>query len=246
MQRWISFGASEIGPSHITTGMPNQDSWAAFHHNGCDVLVVSDGLGSKSFSEFGSSMACHAINRVVWQSLLEKKELNLNDAFGRASFLNDVRDAWLEGIAPLSAQNASATCLFAFNCSNGMIWIGMLGDGLAAAVLTDGSIKLLQDAKDEGFSNMTQSLSEKTEPHDWKIAGVPEERCKAVLLCTDGVADDLVDSEGFVSGFVDAFCALPVITASSRAADMLIDWPTPKHSDDKTIACLFKRGYQDE
>ena len=76
--------------------------------------------------------------------------------------------------------------------------------------------------------------------------GIPESRCKAVLLCTDGVADDLIDLEGFTRDSVDAFCKLPVITASSEVANMLIDWPTPKHSDDKTLACLFAREYEDE
>lgn len=246
MQRWLSFGASEIGPAHITTGKPNQDSWASFHHAGCDVLVVSDGLGSKDFSEFGSAMACRAVDSAVWLAELGGKPISLKDASQRASFLNGVRDIWLEGISPLTPKNASATCLFAFRGGDGILWLGMLGDGCAAVVLNDGTAKLLQDIKDESFSNMTQSLSERTEPDDWKVLGVPESKCKAALLCTDGVADDLVDPEGFVSGFVEAFCSLPVITASEKVADMLIDWPTPKHSDDKTIACLFKREYQDE
>lgn len=246
MQRWMSFGASEIGPAHITTGKPNQDSWAAYHHGTCDVLVVSDGMGSKDFSEFGSAMACRAIDQVVCQTLVATGSVSLKDSGLREEFLGDVRAAWLEGIVPLTSNNASATCLFAFRAGDGVIWVGMLGDGLAAAVLNDGSARLLEDVKDESFSNMTNSLSERTRPEDWKIMGVPESRCKAVLLCTDGVADDLVDSEGFACGIVDSFCKLPCVVASSDVADMLIDWPTPKHSDDKTIACLFKREYPNE
>ena len=76
--------------------------------------------------------------------------------------------------------------------------------------------------------------------------GVVEEECKAVLLCTDGIADDLIDIEGFASNLVEDFCNLPVTTAASEAMSMLLDWPTPKHSDDKTLACLFVREYEDE
>lgn len=246
MQRWVSFGASEIGPAHIRTGKPNQDSWAAFHHSGCDVLVVSDGMGSKDFSEFGSAMACKAVDQAVCMAMLKNGTASLNEPSLRSNFLDAIRDAWLDGIVPLTPQNASATCLFAFRAGDGNVWIGMLGDGLAAAVLNDGSAKLLQDVKDDSFSNMTNSLSERTKASDWKIAGFPEKLCKAVLLCTDGIADDLVDPDGFVKGAVQAFCGLPIITASSETADMLVDWPTPKHSDDKTMACLFKREYQDE
>lgn len=245
MRRWISFGASEIGPDHIVTGKPNQDSWAAFHHFNSDVLVVSDGVGSKDFSEFGSAVACNAVDYAVWSSVLSGSSLDLNDASIRERFLNRIRDKWISDILPLSCEQASATCLFAFRY-DGMIWIGMLGDGCAACVLKDGTPKLLQDIEDESFSNMTNSLSEYVKPTDWKIMGMPERSCKAVLLCTDGVADDLADPEGFVASYVESVFDLPVISAASNASDMLIDWPTPKHSDDKTIACLVRRDYDDE
>lgn len=246
MQRWLSFGASEIGPAHIKTGTPNQDSWASFHHSGYDVLVVSDGMGSKAFSEFGSAMACKAVDQAVCHFLLEFQRVDLKGQDDRYAFLDRIRDYWVDGIAPLTAKEASATCLFAVRAGDGTVWVGMLGDGLAAAVLENGSARLLQDVKDESFSNVTTALSETTKASDWKVMGIPERQCKAVLLCTDGVADDLVDAEGFVCGAVEALCVLPAITASSETSDMLIDWPTPKHSDDKTMACLYKREYQDE
>ena len=107
-------------------------------------------------------------------------------------------------------------------------------------------MELLQDGKEDSFSNMTQSLSESTEASDWKIVGVDEGRCKAVLLCTDGIADDLIDIEGFVRSLVDDYCNLPAATASSEVMSMLLDWPTPKHGDDKTLECLFVREYEDE
>ena len=127
-----------------------------------------------------------------------------------------------------------------------MIWIALLGDGCAAAVMRDGSVELLRDGKEDIFSNMTQSLTERTEASDWTIVGVDESECKAVLLCTDGIADDLIDIEGFASNLVEDFCNLPVTTAASEAMSMLLDWPTPKHSDDKTLACLFAREYEGE
>ncbi len=245
MQRWISFGASEIGPAHIKTGKPNQDSWAAFHHFNCDVLAVSDGMGSKDFSEFGSAAACKAVDYAVCSSMLSGPSLDLQDPLIRELFLDNIRDKWAEDILPLTAKQASATCLFALHAS-GNVWLGMLGDGCVACVLVDGTIRLLQESKDDSFSNVTKSLSESVTPDDWQIMGVSEKRCKAVLLCTDGIADDLVDPKGFVAGYIDSVFDMPVVSAAGDAANMLIDWPTPKHSDDKTIACLIRRDYADE
>ena len=70
-----------------------------------------------------------------------------------------------------------------------------------------------------------------------------ESKCKAILLFTDGISDDIVDTEGFARSFVDYCCSLPVSATTVEVMSMLSDWPTPKHSDDKTIACLFKKDY---
>jgi hypothetical protein len=60
------------------------------------------------------------------------------------------------------------------------------------------------------------------------------------------VADDLADVNCFVKGFSDAHRSLASVSAARRAREMLENWPTPKHSDDKTIACLFREGVADE
>ena len=93
---------------------------------------------------------------------------------------------------------------------------------------------------------MTESLRRETKASDWKVRELSEESCTAALLCTDGVADDLIDVEGFVSAFINSCSGLSMVTAASNTADMLTDWPTPKHSDDKTLACMVKREYCDE
>lgn len=245
MQQWCSFGASEIGPAHISTGMPNQDSWASFHHSGYDLLVVSDGLGSKEFSSIGSACVCRAVDYSVC-ACLQEGCFDIENPDLRESFFDRVRDTWLSLIAPLTPDNASATCLFFLRYGDGKVWLGMLGDGCAAAVLANGTTVVLAEGKDESFSNMTESLRRETRASDWKIQGFSEESCVAALLCTDGVADDLVDMEGFARAFTDSCGGLSTVTAASNTADMLIDWPTPKHSDDKTLACMLKREYCDE
>ena len=246
MLRWLSFGASEIGPAHIRTKKPNQDSWASFHHANCDVVVVSDGIGSKEYSEFGSSMACRAVDQAVCSTMLSQGELALDRPANSTAFFDLVHEAWVNGISPLSPNDASATCLFVVRENDENIWLGMLGDGLIAAVLNDGSVKTLHDSKNDSFSNITDSLAEQTPISSWKTMLIPVKDCRAVVLCTDGISDDLIDPEGFVRDYVEAFCDLPTVVATSSSADMLVDWPTPKHSDDKTIACLFRREYPDD
>ena len=121
--------------------------------------------------------------------------------------------------------------------------MGLLGDGCAAAVKQDGTVKSLTDDKTAGFSNMTNALTPATSEDQWSLLEVPESECEAIVLCTDGVSDDLEDIDGFVAGFVAAHRGLgPSDGISSGAARCSKSWPVPKHSDDKTIACLAPSG----
>ena len=81
---------------------------------------------------------------------------------------------------------------------------------------------------------MTNALTPATSEDQWSLLEVPESECEAVVLCTDGVSDDLEDIDGFMAGFVSAHRGLAQATASRQARQMLEEWPVPKHSDDKT------------
>lgn len=234
-----SIGASVRGPGHISTAKPNQDAWAAFHHTWGDGVVVSDGLGSKSFSNFGSAAACFAVIFAI-NACRDKAKFDGN-------FLFDViKSYWLTLIAPLHARECAATCLFAFHLGDGEIHMGMLGDGLAAAVMANGEIKQLSEDKALGFSNITVALSPNVAGKDWQYLSLKEEECIAILLCTDGVSDDLDDADGFVKSFIEAHHRRPVVSANRSIRTILENWPTPKHSDDKTIACLCREEIMDD
>jgi serine/threonine protein phosphatase PrpC len=236
---WRSFGASVIGPGHVAAGLPNQDAWASFHHVWGDGIVVSDGLGSKPFSDFGSRAACLAVARAV-HSGSGKPDLD------RSMLSDRITRKWISLLAPLTPRDCAATCLFAFRLNDGVVHMGMLGDGLVAVVRGDGTIASLSDDKSEGFSNMTDTLSPDVTVRDWRWLSMPEEDCQSIVLCTDGVSDDLSDATGFVKEFSEAHRCLASVSAARRAREALQKWPTPKHSDDKTIACLFWEEVADE
>lgn len=233
MTLWKSFGASVRGPGHITTGTTNQDAWGSFHHAWGDGIVVSDGLGSKPFSNFGSDAACLAVKYAA-RACRDKSEMDHDLLFQR------ITSNWLTLVRPLTPRDCAATCLFAFRLGNGVIHLGMLGDGLVAVVRSNGSVVSLSEDKSQGFSNITAALSPNVCAKDWRHALLPEEDCAAILLCTDGVADDLEDVDGFVRGVIEAHRPLAALSANRRIHEMLENWPTPKHSDDKTIACLCR------
>ena len=154
MTLWKSFGASVRGPSHITEGLPNQDAWMSFHHTWGDGIVVSDGVGSKPFSNFGSDAACLAVGCAALacriKAEISQVEINRDYLFER------IQHYWLSNISPLEPRDCSATCLFAFRFGDGLIHLGMLGDGLVAALKPDGSVVSLTEDKGYGFLTKTR------------------------------------------------------------------------------------------
>ena len=236
---WRSFGASVIGPGHAAARMPNQDAWASFHHVWGDGIVVSDGLGSKPFSDFGSRAACLAAARAVHSC---SRTHNMD----RSVLSDRIKSKWISLLAPLTPRDCAATCLFAFRLNDGVVHMGMLGDGLLAAVRADGTVASLSDDKSEGFSNMTAALSPDVTAEDWRWLSMSDEECQSIVLCTDGVSDDLTDVTGFAKEFCKAHRCLSSVSAARWTRETLEKWPTPKHSDDKTIACLFREEVVDE
>jgi len=243
MTLWKSFGASVRGPGHITEGLPNQDAWMSFHRAWGDGIVVSDGVGSKPFSNFGSAAACLAVGCAALACRIKAEIAQAK--IGRDFLFERIQHYWLSNISPLEPRDCSATCLFAFRFGDGLIHLGMLGDGLVAVLKSDSSIVSLTEVKGHSFSNITTALSPNVSPNEWRYFSLPEEDCIALLLCTDGVADDLEDVDGFVSGFIEAHYTIAQISANRRIREMLVKWPTPMHSDDKTIVCLFREDVPD-
>lgn len=236
---WRSFGASVIGPGHVSAGTPNQDAWASFHRRWGDGIVVSDGLGSRPFSDFGSRAACLAVACAV-HSLRGVPDID-------PSALSDrIKRKWISLLPPVSSRDCAATCLFAFRLDSGVVHMGMLGDGLLAVVRADGTVASLSDDKSDGFSNTTTALSPDVAAQDWRWLSLPEEDCQSIFLCTDGVSDDLSNAPTFVRELCETHQVLSSVSAARRIREMLEKWPTPKHRDDKTVACMSRVEVHDE
>ncbi|MDD7984710.1 PP2C family serine/threonine-protein phosphatase [Lentisphaera marina] len=235
-QLWSSWGASVIGPLHVKSGVANQDSWMARRYKWGNVVVVSDGLGSKKHSDHGSKAACLAVFEAA-KSYQNTPDANITD------ILRMIHANWLVKIAPYSSSDCSATCLFCIQIEN-MITLGRLGDGMIAALgETDGSYLILSDNKQDSFSNFTNSLQQEFKPEQWEIETIESAACNAVVLCTDGISDDLLP-EKQMSFAQELYSSYADLKSAERMKDLkrwLKAWPVPGHSDDKTIACLCKK-----
>lgn len=233
MNRWQCIGASVIGPAHIRNNLPNQDAWLYHHEENCDCAVVADGLGSKHKSDLAAAGICKAVvSAADWQRQKAETQFNPEAFILKAMMFFD------EEVKGLSRKDCATTCLICLRLKD-KIYLAMLGDGLLAALLKSGEIIRLEDDKSESFSNMVSALVPDIIETDWLFRELSEADCKAVILCTDGVSDDLADINGFITEFVETIAFLPKEAAEHDIQKMLESWPVLRHSDDKTIVCFF-------
>ena len=165
MTGWRSFGASVRGPGHVASGLPNQDAWSRTLRSWGEVVVVSDGVGSRPNAEYGSRAACRAVPRAVQ-----------HDRGNTRASLRDIKAHWLEFVAPFDPRDCAATCLYVLRPVSGPITIGVLGDGLAVVTRTDGGIEYVEHSKADSFANITVALSAATREDEWRVAEIDQER----------------------------------------------------------------------
>jgi len=234
---WASWGASVIGPSHLRLGLPNQDAWSAWHYCWGDVAVVSDGLGSCEHSQVGSRAACRAVSEAARFCQRHCRESHVD-------MTHLIQELWQMMITPFSPAQCSATCMFVVNVSDAEVHLGQLGDGMLAACRSDGGIDLLVEEKDDSFSNITVGLGSSYASDQWRTLTLPQADYCAFVLCTDGVSDDLLPEglSAFAGEVQRHYRQMPGRQRSRDLRRWLRDWPVPGHTDDKTIACLYRGG----
>lgn len=229
----VRFGASVAGPAHRALRRLNEDQWLSASGAFGSLVVVSDGLGSRSHARHGARKACVATLRAVraWHN---DGKRSLDDLVDR------IEPIWLEEIAPFDRSDCAATCLLALAHVDGKAYVAALGDGMAA-VRMRGAIERVEHLRGSGFSNETQSLGS---------GGVWAKRCfecseiDIAVLASDGVSDDLRPDRlaDFVAWLKDEIAVLQPVARWRSLQRELTGWPTPRHLDDKTIAVLVWRS----
>lgn len=238
-RRWQYFGASVRGPAHIQASLPNQDAWLGARLRTGAAVVVCDGLGSRRHSRHGATEACRAAIMAtrIWRKAAPPAPFK--------TLIPLIHAIWSLRVQPFDEHDCATTCLLAVADDDGSLHVAQLGDGLAL-VGDAGGVRVVGRVRD-GFGNETTGLGIATRLSEWETyEGVPEESGSAVLLTTDGIADDLLPDRlhEFLRFIRAAFCPLPAPERWRLLAKELRNWPTPHHSDDKTLALLWSQSQE--
>ena len=234
---WRGFSGTEIGPFHQRLGLPNQDACHLELDNELVLIAVSDGLGSKPLSHIGSQAVCRAVVRVArhYMSALVIEPLLVIELF---------HSFWLEELNGADVGQCGCTALFAIVLGDNT-FIAQVGDGdccIITSAQDEQQIYFLTDKDDGLFANQTHSLGKKNQIGQWNFCLQPTAELEACFLVTDGIADDLASEHriDFYRELLNQYRLLSDIEVTLDVKHWISDWPVTGHSDDKTIAALYR------
>jgi serine/threonine protein phosphatase PrpC len=200
------------------------------------VLIVADGLGSAKNSDYGAKKAVIAVEKAVnqWRKL-EKKEIKV--------LIQLIHFYWnlLIGDSDFEKKDCLTTCLFAYiDKTSKRILLGQLGDGL---LLIKSKGETVHVKSDEDY-NYTKSLGISKSYSDWNIKFIDYDTDNFTLLVTtDGISEDLVEKkeDEFAEAIIQKMTELKFNNRNNYLKQLLENWPTKFHSDDKTICIAWEK-----
>jgi serine/threonine protein phosphatase PrpC len=230
------------GQGHQTKRLPNQDfatGWLGDHQYG---IAVGDGLGSCRLSHLGSKQAVYTVKQMFTQRRLFQDEEAIS-----AGLVSNWRKEILQQSNGL--KSFDSTMLFASLEEDGLI-VGKLGDGMIQWKL--GSTVKGELVDDEHlFGNLTHSLAMRHSEKYFMMEKIPLQFSSipiGILLTTDGISSDLKPE--IRSSLVDVLTN-QIITSGpdsvfAELKEWIVNWLTPMHTDDRTIAFMAIWDKEDE
>ena len=223
-----SGGVSVKGKLHAR----NQDSFWCSAGGNEGAVAVSDGLGSKKTSEYGSQTFCRCI-KDIWNVPPDEFNAAMADP---QKLCGEINELWLSNLEKdgNSPESCCATALFAF-ARSGLLTMAAAGDGFIAA-FADGNVELLMDDKEDRFANETDCLCPQPEDTVWRIKQFRYTTLQAIIACTDGIeinpphADTL---KQFTEDLYSSYAPMEPDAVLDDIREWISQWPG---SDDKTIA----------
>ncbi|WP_158527405.1 PP2C family serine/threonine-protein phosphatase [Pelagibaculum spongiae] len=224
--------ASVVGPGHLQSGLPNQDTVQVRNGRKQWVAVVSDGMGSKPHAALGSKMACRAAHQVIKES-----DFTISDR----ELVQNLYRRWLLLLGEINPRDAVATILIAWGCADGKCRLLQLGDGVALFT-HGGTTRILDSRNQQAFLNETTGLGISKKMSDWSCAHTDLFKLgDHVILMTDGISDDIEDFDQFAPDLISSLTSKGSRYSKCWLKKQLTEWPTPFHTDDKTIAVVSRR-----
>lgn len=210
----------------------NQDSFICKSVTNGYILALSDGMGSKLFSQFGSKAICEILKQEF-----ENESMPLNQ-LEWISFLKKCHKKWIDNLKEYDITQCYATMLVLLVQDN-CLKAARLGDGFLS-ILVDGVNHILMDHKAEYFANETDCLMAEFDDKHLEVLELVFDRFSGAVACSDGIEIGVMQEEEirlFTNDFIYEYAKLPADEGIKDIGRWVYFWPG---MDDKTIAYMIE------
>ena len=210
LQKWKMCGVAVQGKDHIDAGVVCQDNVAAASWNGVHAIALSDGGGSRKFSQIGSEFSTKAAVALLVEKFDDfYARMDRIAAGGKeaASLLLALRLEILDAVlAALRAQVTAERSLLDFGCTlqfaavkNGRYIAGHVGDGVMAALYQRGlsrRVEVLSHPENGEGPNVTFFVTDHNAKDHLRLSHGECHQLEGILMMSDGPEELLYSTAG--------------------------------------------------
>lgn len=200
IQKWKQCGVRAQGKDHIAAGVTCQDNVAAQSENGVHAIALSDGGGSRKYSEIGSEYATKAACKLLCERFdTFYSRLDDIDAAGAhaqkllLSLRLEILDVILDA---LRAQVTAERSLRDFGCTlqfaavkDGRYLVGHVGDGVIAGLFQTGlsrRVQVLSHPENGDSPNVTFFVTDHDARDHLRLSHGECRQLEGILMMSDG------------------------------------------------------------
>ncbi len=211
IQKWKQCGTRAQGKDHINAGVVCQDNVAAAEKNGVHAVALSDGGGSRKYSEIGSACSTATACRLLTERFDEYydrlDEIDAAPAEERERLLLALRLEIIDVILnALRAEVTAEKTLRDFGCTlqfaavkDGRYLVGHIGDGVIAGLFQCGlsrRVQVLSHPENGGAPNVTFFVTDHDAKDHLRFSHGECRQLEGILMMSDGPEEVLYSPEG--------------------------------------------------
>lgn len=210
LQSWKQCGTAVQGKDHINAGVVCQDNVASACKNGVHAIALSDGGGSRKFSEVGSEYSTRAVCALLVEKFDDFYARQQQIAEGgpkadkllmrlRLEILDTVLDALRTQVTPERALPDFGCTLQFAAVKDGRYIVGHVGDGVIAALYQRGlarRVEVLSHPENGGGPNITFFITDHDAKDHLRLQHGECHQLEGILMMSDGPEEVLYNATG--------------------------------------------------
>ncbi len=242
-------GASVQGKMHQRNKTSRQDAFSIRCGKRWMAVAVSDGLGSRPKSHYGSSYAVHTLCSSLLRFIPKSQQTGISEESIQSAFY-ETHSGLVNFASEYACEVGDLHCTLLgmiLDSQTGKAVLGQVGDGLLMGLTNDGEAVPLIDAPVPDQPGATYTVTQENWQKHFRPQVLSTEVFRTFYLMTDGVADDCQYGpppdilQRWASDMDSQIRMVPSLAANAkRLKKYLATYQSKGSFDDRTLVIIYR------